>query len=207
MAAARVIANSRNSRPRKPPMKNSGMNTASRDRVIETMVKPISRAPSRVASRRGMPFSRCRAMFSMTTIASSTTKPIAMTSAISDRLFKVKPRTYMIANAPASDSGTARPAINVGASRRRNSSMVSTTRPRLISSEICTSMTEARIVGVRSRNGVSCASLGSQARSSGSSALTESTVAMTFASACLRTNSRIARWPFRRLGCPARRRI
>ena len=40
-----VAANSRNTRPTTPPMKKTGMNTATSDSVIETMVKPISREP------------------------------------------------------------------------------------------------------------------------------------------------------------------
>jgi hypothetical protein len=48
-----------------------------------------------------------RAMFSSTTMASSTTKPVAMVSAISDRLSRLKPARYMTAKVPASDTGTA----------------------------------------------------------------------------------------------------
>ena len=47
-------------------------------------------------------------MFSITTIASSTTKPVATVSAISDRLSRLKPKAYMIASAPTSDNGTDR---------------------------------------------------------------------------------------------------
>ena len=39
------IANSRNSRPTMPPISSSGMNTAISEKLIETMVKPISPAP------------------------------------------------------------------------------------------------------------------------------------------------------------------
>ena len=53
--------------------------------------------------------------------------------------------------APASDSGTVTAAISVGASRRRNSAMVSTTIARLIIRVICTSASDARMVGVRSK--------------------------------------------------------
>ncbi len=44
-ATLMVIANSRNSRPMIPDMNSSGMNTAIRENVIETMVKPICPAP------------------------------------------------------------------------------------------------------------------------------------------------------------------
>ena len=44
-----VTANSRNRRPMMPPMKNSGMNTAISEKVIEMMVKPICPAPRSAA--------------------------------------------------------------------------------------------------------------------------------------------------------------
>ncbi len=46
-------------------------------------------------------------MFSIITIASSTTKPVAMVSAISVRLLIEKPARYITPNVPTSDSGTA----------------------------------------------------------------------------------------------------
>ena len=50
-----VTANSRNTRPTTPPMNNTGMNTATSDSVIDTMVKLISRAPISAAWNGGMP--------------------------------------------------------------------------------------------------------------------------------------------------------
>ena len=49
-------------------------------------MKPISSAPRKAASMGIMPFSMCRLMFSTTTMASSTTNPVATVRAISDRL-------------------------------------------------------------------------------------------------------------------------
>ncbi|CAM5636322.1 hypothetical protein RLIN73S_06225 [Rhodanobacter lindaniclasticus] len=89
IAATRVIANSCMNMPATPPANSSGMNTATSEAVIETMVKPISRAPVSVACLRSMPSSMCRMMFSITTMASSTTKPIAITSASRVRLLSV----------------------------------------------------------------------------------------------------------------------
>ena len=65
------------------------MNTAISDRVMETMVKPISLEPLSAASIGVSPSSRWRTMFSMTTTASSTTKPTAIDSAISERLSRL----------------------------------------------------------------------------------------------------------------------
>jgi len=52
-------------------------------------VKPISRAPSSDARSAVLPRSMWRMMFSSTTMASSTTKPVATVSAISERLSSV----------------------------------------------------------------------------------------------------------------------
>jgi len=67
-------------------MKISGMNTATSEMLMETTVKPICREPS-IAARIGVdPRSMWRTMFSIITIASSTTKPTEMVSAISEKL-------------------------------------------------------------------------------------------------------------------------
>ena len=62
------------------------MNTATREMLIETTVDPISAAPLSAASIGLSPFSRWRVMFSSTTMASSTTKPVDIVSAIRERL-------------------------------------------------------------------------------------------------------------------------
>ena len=58
-------------------------------------------------------------MFSIMTMASSTTKPTETASAISVRLLSEKPDNHMAAHVPASDSGTVMPAAMVGVGRRR----------------------------------------------------------------------------------------
>jgi hypothetical protein len=67
-------------------MKSSGISTAISETVSETSVKPICAAPFSAASIGEAPSSRKRAMFSSMTIASSTTKPVAIVSAISVRM-------------------------------------------------------------------------------------------------------------------------
>ena len=63
-------------------MNSSGMNTATSEALMVSTVKPTSRAPSSAAWRRGSPRSRWREMFSSTTMASSTTKPVATVRAM-----------------------------------------------------------------------------------------------------------------------------
>ncbi len=89
-------------------------------------------------------------MFSIMTIASSTTKPVPMVSAISDRLSSEKPHSHMTPKVAISDSGSATPAMMVARMVRRKINTTSTTRAMLSVSVNCTSWIEARIVVVRS---------------------------------------------------------
>ena len=115
------------------------------------------------------------------TIASSTTKPTETASAISDRLSMEKPATHIIAQVPASDSGTVMPAAMVAAARRRNTNTTSMTRPMVASSVSCMSRTLARMVLVRSERTEMSMPAGIQRLSSGSSSRMRSTVSITLA--------------------------
>ena len=136
-------------------MNSSGMNTATSEVLIEMTVKPIWRAPLNAACIGGSPCSMKRWMFSITTMASSTTNPTEMVTAISERLSMLKWHKYMKAKVPASASGTVMLAMNVGQNRRRNRKITITTSAMLSSSENCTSCTDARMVVVRSLISVS----------------------------------------------------
>ena len=89
IVTASVTANSRNKRPTISPMNSSGISTAISETVSETIVKPICPAPFRAASSGASPSSRKRSMFSIMTMASSTTKPVEMVNAMSVRLFRL----------------------------------------------------------------------------------------------------------------------
>ena len=116
IATASVMANSWNRRPTTSPMNSSGISTAISDTVSEMMVKPICLEPfsaacmtmsglrpgadapltwpaakSACAETFPAASSRWREMFSIITMASSTTKPVEITSAISVRLLIEKP--------------------------------------------------------------------------------------------------------------------
>ena len=91
-----------------------------------------------------------RTMFSIMTMASSTTKPVPMVSAISDRLSSEKPQNHITPKVAISDSGSATPAMMVARMVRRKISTTSTTSAMLSTSVNCTSWIEARMVVVRS---------------------------------------------------------
>ena len=157
------------------------MNTAISDRLIDSTVNPTSRAPCSAAANGAIPFSTWRAVFSRTTIASSTTKPVAMVSAISVKLLIEKPHRYMAPNVPISETGTATLGISVARPSRRNAKTTRMTSATEIVSARPTSRSEARIVTVRSIAGVRVMALGIDARSAGSNAVMRSTVSMMFA--------------------------
>ncbi len=58
MAADRVTENSRNRRPTMPPISSRGINTATREVLMDRTVKVISRDPMSAASRGEWPISR-----------------------------------------------------------------------------------------------------------------------------------------------------
>ncbi len=134
-------------------------------------------------------------MFSSTTIASSTTKPVDMVSAISVRLFRLNPHKYITANVPISDTGTATAGISAARTSCRNRNTTKITRHTAISSVRSVSCSEVRIVGVRSIITRMSMAAGIDACRTGSSALTRSTVCRMFAPGCLRTKIRIAGLP------------
>src|ERR1700745_1448821 len=89
-------------------------------------------------------------MFSIITMASSTTNPVAMVNAISDRLSKLYPRKYMAAKVPTRDKGTATLGMMVAVRLRKNRKKTSTTRPMVSINSTSTSATDALMAVVRS---------------------------------------------------------
>src|ERR1700722_9659485 len=132
-------------------------------------------------------------MFSITTMASSTTKPTEIVSAMREILSRLNLRRYIMANVPAKASGTVTQAMNVVDTRRRKTKQTMTTSPTLMSRDVCTSATEARMVTVRSLWISKWIAGGNHRSNCGSIAFIRSTVSMTLASACLRTKSTTAR--------------
>src|SRR5467141_1676487 len=120
-------------------------------------------------------------MFSIMTIASSTTKPVAIVNAISERLLRLNPAKYITASVPTSESGTDRLGIRVADGLRRNTKITMTTRTTARPSSNSTSATDARIVVVRSVSTSTSIPAGSAALSCGNSAWIRSTTSMTLA--------------------------
>src|SRR5260370_36399277 len=106
MANTSVTEHSRNIRPARPPMNSIGMNAATSDTLIQTTVTLIWRALAMAARIGDIASARLRKVFSIITMASSTTKPTETASAISDRLSIEKPANHMAAQGLDRDTGT-----------------------------------------------------------------------------------------------------
>ncbi len=182
IATATVTANSRNTRPTMPPISSTGMNTAMSENVIEMMVKPISRAPLRAASNGRIPPSTWRTMFSSITIASSTTKPTDSVSASRVMLLIENPNTYIAAQVPISDTGSASAGMTVAEIERRKRKITRMTRKQAMMSDSCTFITESRIEIERSISTCMRIDGGIDASYCGRCERTASTTATVFAS-------------------------
>ena len=107
------------------------MNTAASERVIETMVKPISLEPCSAATSGVSPFSMCRTIFSSMTMASSTTNPMERISAIIEMLFMLKFSRYITENVPTTEKGSAMAGIMVAEKLRRKRKITRMTSARV----------------------------------------------------------------------------
>ena len=126
-------------------MKAIGMNTAHSTSAI-AMIGPLTSSIARCAASRGdRPFSMLRSTFSTTTIASSTTMPIASTSPNSDSALIEKPAASITAKVPTTDTGTAISGMIDARQVCRKSTTTSTTSSTASNSVRATSSIEARV--------------------------------------------------------------
>ena len=125
-------------------------------------------------------------MFSITTIASSTTKPVEIVRAISDRLSRLYPNRYMNPKVPSRESGTATLGINVAHRFFRKMKTTMITRAIETISVNSTSEMEARMVVVRSITTVTLIAGEMDASSTGSIFLIRSTVSIMLDAGCLK---------------------
>src|ERR1700739_1276254 len=130
-------------------MNATGTNTDNRTNVIARIGPVISAIAFLQASgtERSGSSSITRSTFSTTTMASSTTMPIASTSASSEIVLAEYPMSRSTANVPMTDTGTATSGITVVLSLPRNrkttiaTRMIATTRVRTTSTIVAVTNT------------------------------------------------------------------
>src|ERR1700677_1735282 len=109
-------------------------------------------------------------MFSTTTIASSTTKPVDMVSAISERLSMLTPNRYMTPKGAIRDTGTTTPGMAVVVRSRKNKKTTITTRQTEINRVTSTLLTDSLILVLRSSTTSRLIEAAMEARSDGKAA-------------------------------------
>ena len=146
IAAEIVTANCRNSSPMMPGRKPIGTNTDSRTKVI-AMIGAVTWAIAFLvasAGDRSCSSSITRSTFSTTTMASSTTMPIASTSASIDTVLSEAPSAVSTAKVPTRLTGTAMIGIRLARKLPRNRYTTSATSTNA-SSSVCST---ARMVSL-----------------------------------------------------------
>ena len=127
-----------------PPRKATGTNTAHSTSTMAITAPETSRIASSAASNGGMPSSRIRrSTFSSTTMASSTTMPMASTSANRVSVLIENPASHRPAKAPIKDTGTAIIGISVARQVCRNRNTTPSTSSAASKMVIVTSLIEA----------------------------------------------------------------
>ena len=110
--------------------------------MVVTTAKNTCDVPFTAAARGPMPAARWRTMFSSTTIASSTTMPVASTSASSVRMLMENPTMYIAASVPINATGKVSVGISVARTSRRNRKITATTIAMAKPSDFTTSSIE-----------------------------------------------------------------
>ena len=121
-----------------------GTNTADRPNAIAITAGVTSSIALRVASRGDSPAAMWRSTFSTTTMASSTTMPIASTSPNSDSMLSEKPIAAMTAKVPISDTGMASSGIRLARQFCRKTRITRTTSATASKSVWMTALIDSR---------------------------------------------------------------
>ena len=119
---------------------------------MEITAKNISLLPSRAACLIGKPSSSFLKIFSVTTIPSSTTKPVAKTIPSKVRILIEKPEIYMIKKVAIKDIGISIKGLMAVNQSRKKKKTTSTTKAKEIKSDSSTSLIDLRMFCVLSSN-------------------------------------------------------
>src|SRR6266436_1655713 len=137
---AMVSANCRNRIPVVPGKSATGTNTATSTNEVATTAPATSFIATEAALCGSvMPSTMCRSTFSITTIASSTTNPVASVMPNSVNVLIENPKALMNIKVPTSDTGIVIAGINVLRQSCKNKKMTAITSAMACNSVISTS--------------------------------------------------------------------
>ena len=147
-----VAANCLYIAPVMPPTKATGIKTAHNTSTMATRALPTCFIARFVATRGETPScSMIRSTFSITTMASSTTIPMASTRPNNVRVLIVKPSACNPRNVPMIETGTASTGMSVARQLLRNRNTTSVTRNMASNNVFTTSLMDAVMNGVVSK--------------------------------------------------------
>ena len=162
---------------------------------------PICRVPSTAACARSIPPRSSRAMFSTTTMESSTRSPSAITNPTMDSWLMLNPAACSSATASASDSGM--DTITTSEARVPSGSSVSSTSPMAMAKSHPSRDSRASTLRAWSNPRASVTPGGSDGTTASSARHTASRTADTLVPDCAVTLTHMARWPLKRARCTA----
>ena len=191
-----VIPNWKKNRPTIPFMNATGTKTATMEKVVARTASPISLVPIRAASKWSFPCSRCRTMFSRTTIASSMSSPMASESAIRVMTFRVIPMKFITMKEEMTEMGRVSPVITVDRQEFRKQKTMKMVRIPPKISVSCTSLTDSWIMMEASRTISMDVPAGSSAWRRAISFFTATTTATVLAPDCFWMSIATAGSPF-----------
>ena len=148
MEMAMVTANCWNSVPVMPGSSREGRNTAASTRAMAMTGPDTSSMAAKAAWRGVRPRSMWDSTASTTTMASSTTRPMASTMPMRQMVFNVKPRRGNSAKVAMMETGTAMAGISVARQPCRKTNTTRTTSRRASTSVCSISSMEARTASV-----------------------------------------------------------
>ena len=141
---AMVSANCRKNVPVMPLMNAVGIKTEQRTSAIATNAPPTSVIALRAASRGLRPLSMWCSIASTTTMASSTTIPIARTTPKSETLLIENPKADIAAKVPINETGIAMSGMSAARQVWRKTSTTRTTSAIASKSVFCASWIDSR---------------------------------------------------------------
>ena len=186
--------------PIEPPRNAIGTNTAESTSPMPTSAPVIWSMDLRVASTGERPSSRIsRSTFSTTTIASSTSSPMASTIANMVSMLIEKPSAASTPNVPSSTIGTAIVGISVARKFCRNRYITRNTSTTASTSVVTTPWIDTRTNGVVSNGTMAFMPAGKKGRSSSSASSTATDVCSALAPVASEIAMPLAGCPLKRL--------
>ena len=178
-----------------PCSSTTGKNTMQMDRVATIAGTAICRAPSRIATVRGLPMCWLRLMFSTSTVASSTSMPMARLRPPMVMRFRVWPDSFMPITPNRMASGMLVQTRIMERQEPMNRKIITDTRAEATRASLATERIASRTNSDWSTSNLSSSPLGAAAWMPGRASLAASTTARVLASAFFRMAMYTARRP------------